>query len=58
MTHTLFSEGDGYRIEHGFAWNGIPVKFINDEEIIDKLGRIYVCWRDGVVARTQRRVKR
>ena len=58
MTHTLFLEGNNYRIERGSAWNGIPVRFISDEEMIDKLGRIYLCWRNGVVKRTQRRVKR
>ena len=51
MTHTLFPEGNHYRIERGFAWNGIHVKFINDDEMIDEHGKIYVCWRDGVIKR-------
>ena len=57
MTHTLFPKGDEYRKERGYAWNGIPVRFISDEEMTDKHGRIYACWRNGVVKRTQRRVK-
>ena len=51
MTHTLIPLDEHYKIIRGFAWSGIPVKFISDDEMIDEHGRVYVCWRDGVIKR-------
>ena len=49
MTHTLIPHDGHYQIQHGILPNAIHVKFINDEEMVDDYGNVYVCWRDGVI---------
>ena len=57
MTHTLIptDDWDLWRLERSVLSEGIPVRFINDDQMIDEYDRVYTIVSDGMVRRNLRR---
>ena len=53
MTHTLIptDDWDLWRLERSVLSEGIPVRFINDDQMIDEYDRVYTIVSDGMVRR-------
>ena len=57
MTHTLIptDDWDLWRLERSVLSEGIPVRFINEDEMIDEYGRVYTLNSDNTASRNLRR---
>ena len=51
MTHTLLPCEDGYRLIHGIIKGGVPVKIINDDQMMDDRRNVYQWYYGGIVKR-------
>ena len=53
VTHTLIptEDWDRWQLERGILSDGTPVKFINDDQMIDQHGRVYTLCNDRIMAK-------